>query len=102
MTRRNTNQEESIYGQTPSLSAKGMIYIDQEPTDRRVVENRKRETGSIRKPYTLHAAQIYVWVVCDVFKSPMHNFDGAPAALQTEHRTPRKPGSRRTMPVPQL
>src|SRR5215216_481940 len=26
-------------------------------------------------------------VVCDVFKSRMHNFDGPPTTLQTEHRT---------------
>ena len=26
-------------------------------------------------------------VVCDVFKSQMHNFDGPPTTLQTEHRT---------------
>ena len=26
-------------------------------------------------------------VLCDVFKSQMHNFDGPPTTLQTEHRT---------------
>ena len=42
-----------------------------------------------KTPYTLHASRKYVWVRWwyDVFKSQMHNFDGPPTTLQTEHRT---------------
>ena len=71
-----------------------MIYIDpEEATDMCVIKKpHKGDMVDQKTPYTLHAARKYVWVVCDVFKSPMHNFDGAPAALQTEHRTPRKLG----------
>ena len=71
---------------------------------RYVCRHKKPHKGDVvdqKIPYTLHAAQKYVWVVCDVFKSRIHNFDGAPTTLQTENRT-RPQAKFHTMSVPQL
>ena len=49
----------------------------------------KGRRGRSENPiYTAYGPKIcMVTVVCDVFKSRMHKFDGPPTTLQTEHHT---------------
>ena len=75
----------------PSLSVKGMIYIHS-GSPQICVSSQKTAQGrrgrSEDPVYTACGPKICMgMVVCDVFKSQMHNFDGPPTTLQTEHRT---------------
>ena len=75
----------------PSLSVKGMIYIHS-GSPQICVSSQKTAQGrrgrSEDPVYTACGPKICMGtVVCDVFKSQMHNFDGPPTTLQTEHRT---------------
>ena len=75
----------------PSLSVKGMIYIHSGSPHICVSSQKtaQRRRGRSEDPvYTACGPKICMGtVVCDVFKSQMHNFDGPPTTLQTEHRT---------------
>ena len=75
----------------PSLWVKGMIYIHSgspqiSMSSQKTAQGRR---GRSEDPvYTTCGPKICMgMVVCDVFKIPMHNFDGPPTTLQTEHRT---------------
>ena len=75
----------------PSLLVKGMIYIHSgsphiSVSSQKTAQGRR---GRSEDPiYTASGLKICMGtVVCDVFKSQMHNFDGLPTTLQTEHRT---------------
>ena len=74
-----------------SLSVKGMIYI-RSGSPQICVSSQKTAQGrrgqSEDPVYTAWSPNICMGtVVCDVFKSRMHNFGGPPTTLQTEHRT---------------
>ena len=75
----------------PSLSVKGMIYIHSGSPQISVSSQKTTQgrRGRSEDPvYTACGLKICMGpVVCDVFKSRMHNFDGPPTTLQTEHRT---------------
>ena len=75
----------------PSLSVKGMIYIHSGSPQISVSSQKTAQgrRGRSEDPvYTACGPKICMGtVVCDVFKSQMHNFDGPPTTLQTEHRT---------------
>lgn len=75
----------------PSLSVKGMIYIHSgsphiSASSQKTAQGRR---GRSEDPvYTACGPKICMGtMVYDVFKSQMHNFDGPPTTLQTEHRT---------------
>ena len=75
----------------PSLSVKGMIYIHSESPQIRVSSQKTTQGRRGRSEdlvYTACGPKICMGtMVYDVFKSQMHNFDGPPTTLQTEHRT---------------
>ena len=75
----------------PSLSVKGMIYIHSGSPQISVSSQKTAQgrRGRSEDPvYTACGPKICMGtMVYDVFKSQMHNFDGPPTTLQTEHRT---------------
>ena len=75
----------------PSLSVKGMIYVHSGSPQISVSSQKTAQgrRGRSEDPvYTACGPKICMGtMVYDVFKSQMHNFDGPPTTLQTEHRT---------------
>ena len=75
----------------PSLLVKGMIYIHSGSPQICVLSQKTAQGRRGRSEDPVYAARgpkiCMGTVVCDVFKSRMHNFDGPPTTLQTEHRT---------------
>ena len=75
----------------PSLSVKGMIYIHSGSPQICVSSQKTAQGRRGRSEDPVYAAcgpKICMGtVVCDVFKSQMHNYDGPPTTLQIEHHT---------------
>ena len=90
----------------PSLSVKGMIYIHSGSpqiclSSQKTAQGRR---GRSEDPvYTACGLKICMGtVVCDVFKSQMHNFDGHQLHYKPNIIPDSKPGSICTMSVSQL